>query len=252
MISHIGYFHFGIKHQDPIGSLNVALTASAKTVVGSLIVLPELIDIRTSYYRYDQWKDYDQTFASQLATLARKFSLIFVAGMRVPKNHGAPRFYNGSVLITPARPVILHLKTECDVPQHIDRYEGLLETNPTTIDNILLGSVICADANRPMCQRNPISGPETIFRRFEKNDRQNQRTRVIGIPAFMSKRSDFFGLDSGHLNETKWRGYYIVLANSRSDPIGHESFIAAPNGDVVKSSVGKKNEISTHPILEAY
>jgi hypothetical protein len=248
MISNIGYFHFGVRHQDPIGSLTATLTKFSEIVLGSLIVLPELVDIRTSYYCHKQWKDYDATFASHLVNLAGRFSVIFVAGLRVPNSNGGRKCYNASVLVTANEATILHLKNECDMPQHCDAYEGLLQTNPMTIENILLGSIICADVNRPICYRDSLDPRETIFGKFDKIDRQNQWPRVVCIPSFM--RKNFFSIDSGHLYEKKWRGHYVVVANSRSDSIGHESFIALPNGDIVKSSIGKKNEISTHPILK--
>ena len=53
MFASVGYyFHFGLDHSDPFGSLKTALIEKAgkQDVAGALIVLPEAFNIRKKYW----------------------------------------------------------------------------------------------------------------------------------------------------------------------------------------------------------
>jgi predicted amidohydrolase len=220
-------------------------------VSNALIVLPELVDIAATYYDFDSWKENDPSFHLHLIGLSKRFGVVFVAGTRIPCDiQGITRYYNGSLLITSGGMQELHRKNADGVPQHdVVPYIGLLATNPKIVENVAIGSIICGDLDLPICYGESLFGCDTIFTKFAKISAQSQRPKIVAIPSFM--KQDVFELSTpGGPNEGKWRGYYIVLANSRSDPDGHESFIATPEGDFVRTSEGRKNELSTYLIAE--
>jgi predicted amidohydrolase len=246
MISKIGYFHFGKDHDRPVETLASELNRLRNEAGHALLVLPEMIDVMADYAG-GEWRKYDLDFKTRLQRLCRGFNLVMIAGLRVPVGVGEGKYYNGAVLLTGQNMEELHRKNGVDGGDYIN-YNGLLNTNPASLDNVTVGTVICMDVDAPFCRWGDGQGDKNLFNRFQSRTVGHHGIKIIGIPANMSRASGFNMIGGKALSNPVWRGHFVILANSHAD--GHPSYIAKPDLQVVSTTASETNRVVLYHLTE--
>ncbi len=234
MFSKIGYFHFGLNHDNPLQELRRAF-ADAKDraeVRGALIVLPEGFNISKLYSNKARTCNYSPAIKKALGHISAEHHVRFVAGLIIDEEAHVRPPYSSAYLIDAANSTLIcHKKSDDHSGNYTTRTEGHNINNPTQYEEACVAAVICKDA-------------EYCTELIEDVASSTDACRIICIPAHMSDDS-FQWAKAGRTCPTpKWRGNrgsYVVLANSRSN--GCDSFIMTPDGSIVCSSTGPVNEI---------
>lgn len=245
MITKLGYFHFVAGSDRPIESLSEELVKLGEAASQSLIVLPELIDVGANYLT-GAWSEYDPHFSRRLMELAVDHNAMLLSGMRIPVGPGAG-YYNGAVIVTESGIHNLHLKNGRDGSNYVC-FDGLLDANPMMVVNAIIGAVICMDIDESFCNLGDGQGDKNLFNRFDRICAENDRLKIIGVPAHMSRASGFNMISEGRLSNPGWGGYHVVMANSHAD--GHKSFIALPDREVISEASGTSNRLVLYHLTE--
>jgi predicted amidohydrolase len=236
MLSKIGFFHFGIGHSDPVGSLRSALVKAraAHDIRDSLIVLPEAINIR-KFYRDSGPCDFSREIIFELQEVSKDFETTFVAGLII-SSAGAQQPPSSAYLVHHSRYVLMCYKKSDDKSGN---YSCCVDNcdinNPLQQGDRSIAAVICMDLqDTPRC-RSLLTGPSG----------EHALYKLLCIPACMT--ADWF--NCGTLGYQAGKGILgqqasspiVVLANS--DPIGCKSFITDSDGTIAHAYGGVSNRI---------
>jgi hypothetical protein len=154
VLSKVGFFHFGIDHEKPVESLRSALSTHAKEcLVGSLIVLPEALNIRRDYWvpdKPDKKAEPDASVKSALETVARCFNVAFVVGLIDPGRRSSAYLIDGH-----DPPTLICHKVSDDGKMRYEPYRenDAMRSNPFLYKGSCVAALICNDASYDLDQR---------------------------------------------------------------------------------------------------
>jgi hypothetical protein len=240
MVSAIGFFHFGTKHDDPMGSLISAMAEARGTLLpDSLIVLPEAFNIGRLYTQSEPLPDLPAAILKDLKAEAARYRVGFVAGLILDLDDGIKPPFSSAYLIdrTLDEPVCMcHKKEEDGTSNYTPCPKECDIRNPAECRGTSIVSLICLDI-QDSSRVSPLLG------------RSVPAPQIVCVPAHMS--SAFFGdsVCGTRGQNRRWDGKYLALANSRPD--GCPSFIRDPTGRTVRTHSGAQNRIKLLPLSEA-
>ena len=242
MFRRVGYFHFVSGHDDPIRALKGSLDGCREDCCGSLVVTPEVIDVRADYAEVEQWARFVPEFRDELRDVASEYGITLVAGMRV-RAPGDEKYYNASVLISETLDVDLHYKNCIDNGESkgMVRGAGLLSGNPFEIEDFAVGSLVCVDMDTGTL-------PGVKWELIEGLRKSECTHSVVAIPASTNQLRLRNDSDRKKLR-TDWEGYLVVFANSNPNPDADPSLVAF-NQEVVSPDPIPSNHVFLYPLAE--
>lgn len=229
MIAKIGFFHFGTNHFDPVGSLQLALSAARQNddISRSLIVLPEGMNIRRPYR--DSGKcNTSPAIVSELRKTARQFQVTFVAGL-ILGDHGTSEHYSSAYLVGDEHCELLCHKAENDGSENYACCTGNPDIkNPIRFDDLDIATIICVDIQNSQRWRTLLE------------EHESERI-VVCIPACMGPAFFSAGRLGHQVSVVHGTTVPIVLANS--DPGGCSSFLTNRDGIITHCHTGIENKV---------
>lgn len=239
MFKHVGFFHFGHGHNDPIGSLSAALDEAAD-VSDSLIVLPEAFNIRRKYREKRPTPNFGLSVLGDLRDIASARGISFVAGLIIDDTSDVAPPYSSAYYIDRDSKRLMCRKggeedragvnytpfgsDDCDID------------NPIEHNDACIAAMVCMDIDEYPQRYRDLSC---------KTASSSQRIRVFCVPAHMG--STWSLLANGHLGYSlRCVGLRVVVANSKPD--GHASFVTDPSGVVVDEVSGDVNKVVLAPV----
>jgi len=227
----VGYFHFGCKHDDPIGELRSSLSAARTrgTIDGSVIVLPEGFNIGTFYAIKNAQCDFDPDILPKLMVLSKTYDVNFVAGVIIRELNGPQPPFSSAYLVDDIQcRLICRKHLADDYTDHYTPCEGDFDiAQPIEHAGSRIAALICIDFSDG-------DGSERV-----ENLKVSESFTLLCVPA-CSKR--ILKDDSQGYYATKdWPNKIVALANSH--PKG-KSLMTDRNGCVVSPpTTGACNEV---------
>jgi len=209
MIAGIGYFHFVTSYGDPIRTLRNALSEQSD-IRNRLIVLPEAFNNGRGYYETIGTPPQCEAAGvlNELASLAREFQTVFIAGLLAPPLSSAHLIAtNGD------HRIVCYKKSQDHSGNYQPAMPGSDPENPIACGDCTVGVLICNEIELYVA---PLS---------RKLGESASERKIIAVPAHMD--AQWFG--SGPLVYDHWRDRYVVVANS--NPYGCGSFAANSKGE---------------------
>jgi hypothetical protein len=218
MFGSVGYFHFGLNHSDPFGSLRTALIEKRRLqrVEGALIVLPEAFNIRKDYWDQESPCVVRPDDLSQTQKVAQDFGVSFVAGLVLAENVGYSSAY---FICGGSDPALMCHKTCKDDLGRDDGIPDGMEFNYRTCDadscdkdnphtetfedaKTVIAALICVDAKPPRNRFDPYDTKREPSPQEKRRNRVNQSIeerggdcQIVCIPACVV--NDFSGGQPG-------------------------------------------------------
>jgi predicted amidohydrolase len=251
MLQKVGFFHFGMGHDDPKAALERALEEAEEinerpSGVGSgptdaLIVLPEAFNIRVPYRGVGK-RNVDRSILNDLQDVAGRFGVVFVTGLIIREEGGPTPPHSAAYLIDGIGSTLMGYKIGPDdtVGCNYTACSGKADLqNPIQYQDLWVGALICVDAHFP----NSMS--ELLC---DRRERVINACRVICAPVHMAKGN----LGNGKSGSTValipgWTDRRLVVANSKAD--GIDSFITDTSGTILEPTVGgPQNRVIVLPL----
>lgn len=259
MLQKVGFFHFGARHDDPKTALERALEDAQKgkdqpsgvdSDPDALIVLPEAFNIAVPY-RGEGERNFERTILVDLRHVAKRFNVLFVAGLVIRERCGPRIPYSAAYLIDGTTcPILMCYKfvpdgTEAGNKERPENYTvWSTETpdfkNPILYQGVNIGALICADAAAPKM------GPNQSY--WDRLLTVVKASDVICVPAHMDKNILGDGkVGSSAALTSVWKNKLLILANSRPNAIN--SFITDGAGIIREPAIcDPENKVITLPL----
>jgi predicted amidohydrolase len=227
----VGYFHFAVRHADPIAELRASLSAARNRapIVDSLIVLPEGFNIRTFYAETEKASCNNPDVLSRLLVLSKDYLVCFVAGLIVREEGGPQPPFSSAYFVGQAQWRLISRKRRED--NFLNRYTPCVAdfdvAQPIEHSRARIAALICIDFSDD-------NASERI-RRLQADE----SCTLLCVPACTNRILP----DTGRgclVTEADWPNKIVVMANSH--PSGR-SFVTNRQGRVVETTKDKRNEV---------
>ena len=228
MFKKIGFFHFGINHHNPIGSLRAEVSAinNEEDIRNSLIVLPEGFNVG-KFYKDAGACDYNPTCLSQLAEISAQFNMVFIVGLIINHANLFRKPYSSGYLIDGSyTKLICHKAGDDGTQNYVPCPSNCDVHNPIRYKKACIAILICMDVeDHPRCQ--------ALMNRVDSTDSD---LKIVCITSCMHAGYFSGGQFGSNLISEEWKNKNIILANANAkDYSGCNSFLTNRSGEIIAS-----------------